>query len=108
MHPAFDALTVESQQLIERRNFLKLIGMTGLGSALPFDLEAEGVFSQNAPNHRSAGGVPGRIPNEYSLYLSGEKEALEAVPAVSNVVGGSVDIKLGSKTATLRLGESFD
>lgn len=97
--------------MLERRDFLKLIGLTSAGSALPF-----GVLVYTAPvlataqknaDHSPRGYAPGRIPNEFSLYLPGEEEALKTVPTVSNLSSGSVAAKLGTEAMILRQGGSL-
>jgi hypothetical protein len=50
---------------------------------------------------------PGRIPNEYSLYLPGEKEALRDAPQVTRIAQNLVDAQQGSTTKTLRVGDSM-
>jgi hypothetical protein len=54
------------------------------------------------------GYAPGRIPNEFSLYLPGEEEALKSVPSVSHLNSGSLTAKLGAHAATLHPGSSLD
>jgi hypothetical protein len=103
---------VESQQLLERRDFLKLIGLTSAGSALPSGLLVCGEPALEAAaedmHHSPRGYAPGRILNEFSLYLPGEEESLKSVPSVSNFNAGSVTVKTGAQTAVLRQGESQD
>jgi hypothetical protein len=103
--------TVESLQLLERRDFLKLIGIAGAGSALPTGFPFCGtpaLVAQKNANHSPRGYAPGRIPNEFSLYLPGEEESLKIVPSVSNFNSGSVTAKMGAQSAVLRLGESLE
>ena len=52
--------------------------------------------------------TPGRIPNEYSLYLPGERDALAKSPAVIAFDGDKVKASLGSETKSLAVGESLD
>lgn len=49
---------------------------------------------------------PARIPNEYSLFLPGEREALARVPKIQSVTGRSV--RLLGATKTLRSGEEAE
>jgi len=51
---------------------------------------------------------PGRIPNEYSLYLPGEREALQNSPSVVAIEDRVVAARLGSETKKLKAGESLD
>lgn len=50
---------------------------------------------------------PGRIVNEYSHFLPGEKEALAASPAVSHLTRSSAQVVLGGETRTLAHGQSL-
>ena len=91
--------------MLERRDFLKLLAMTGVSSALH---PAFGVNSKETSALRNGGYAPGRIPNEFSLYLAGEEEALRAVPSVSGMSFNGVAVKAGSKSETLHPGEAID
>ncbi len=51
---------------------------------------------------------PGRIPNEYSLLLPGELEALRLTPTVSHFEPRSVRATLGRQTLTMSPGDSID
>jgi hypothetical protein len=96
--------------LLERRDVLKLFGLIGAGSFLPpgvYAAPAQAAARNNA-EHFSHGYLPGRIPNEYSLYLPGEEEALETAPSISSFGSGSLTAKLGTHSANLRVGESHD
>jgi hypothetical protein len=90
---------------VERRDFLKLLAIAGAGSALDPGL-AFGLDKNASPKRGSY--VPGRIQNEYSLLLPGEKEALEKAPSVSAISDGGLLAKLGSRSMHLRVGDSFD
>ncbi len=50
---------------------------------------------------------PGRIPNEYTLYLPGEREALKKSPSVLAIQGSSVTARHGTESKTLKVGESI-
>ena len=95
----------ETMQLLERRDFLKLLAMAGVGSAfdptLSFGLDAK---SSRTPGSYSAG----RIPNEYSLFLPGEKEALREAPSVSAIAEGGLMAKLGSHSSRMRAGDLLE
>lgn len=95
--------------MLERRDVLKLFGWIGAGSVLPSGF---GVAPASSATHGngdlSRGYVPGRIPNEYSLYLPGEEASLKTVPTVSNFNAGSVTTKVGATSAVLRPGDSHD
>jgi hypothetical protein len=64
---------------------------------------AKGQLSHAASE---AGYTPGRIPNEYSLFLPGEREALQSPPLVASIHAQSVT--LHSTQKLLRVGESSD
>ena len=96
--------------MFERRDVLKLFGLIGAGSFVPPGLSALHA-SETAPenaDHPAREYAPGRIPNEFSLYLPGEEDALKAVPTVKNFNAGSVTAKIGPKAAALRPGESSE
>lgn len=96
--------------MFERRDFLKLIGLTGAHCALPTGVLVYGetalAAAQKSADSSPQGYAPGRIPNEFSLYLPGEEELLKTVPSVSNFSVGSVTARMGAQTAVLRQGES--
>jgi len=50
---------------------------------------------------------PGRIQNEYSLFLPGEREALKNSPRVSQIQACSVKARLGSEEKSLKLGDAI-
>ena len=88
----------------ERRTFIKLLAAAGLSST--FD-----TASLNAElRHLLQNGnyTPGRIVNEYSHFLPGEKEALARVPAVTEISGVSLNARTGEHSATLSPGETID
>ncbi len=62
--------------------------------------------AQESPGRRSKAYAPGRIPNEYSLLLPGEREALETVPQVTRIAQGSAI--LHGETRSLRPGDVVD
>ncbi|MBE7182211.1 MAG: hypothetical protein INR71_13585, partial [Terriglobus roseus] len=82
---------------LDRREFLLLLSATGAASALT----AHALPSSGA----AVGAEPGRIPNEYSLLLPGEKEALAKPPTVSGFSGGVVSAVHSGTTQQLRPGE---
>ncbi len=55
---------------MKRRSFLQLLGAIYSATTLPGESAAQPDYA------------PGRIPNEYSLFLPGEREALEQAPRV--------------------------
>ncbi len=51
---------------------------------------------------------PGRITNEYTQFLPGEKEALQNVPKVLAIEGATVSAQHGGQTKALKVGESVN
>lgn len=51
--------------------------------------------------------TPGRIPNEYSLYLPGERESLAESPRVPNIADGAVTASLGHETKHLKVADEI-
>jgi len=50
---------------------------------------------------------PGRIPNEYDLFLPGERGALKDSPRVASFDGSTVAARWGGEARTLKAGESI-
>ena len=90
---------------LERRDFLKFLA--GIGAVSVIEPEAAFGFAGKAPL-RPGSYSPGRIPNEYSLFLPGEKEALSIAPSITSMQNGAVSAKLGQHSATLRFGEMLE
>jgi hypothetical protein len=95
----------DSMTFVERRDFLKLLAAVGVGSALDppltFGLEPKSTI-------KSGSYAPGRIPNEYSLFLPGEKEALDKAPSISTISRAGLMAKLGTRSLQMRVGDSLD
>ena len=91
--------------MLERRQFLKLLAITGAGCAVDpaFAFSTRGDQLPAQPGY-----TPGRIPNEYSLFLLGEQASLKTAPSVSNIKGGVLTVTHGGQSATLRPGEALD
>jgi hypothetical protein len=51
--------------------------------------------------------LPGRIENDYSLFLPGEREALQQYPSLIEIESGAVRARVDEKEKTLRVGESI-
>jgi hypothetical protein len=96
--------------VLERRDVLKLFGLIGAGSVLPSGFCATPALAaaQKNADNSPRGYAPGRIPNEFSLYLPGEEESLKSVPTVSNFNSGSLTAKIGTQSTILHAGESHD
>ena len=85
---------------MRRRSFLKQVTtIPTLGAVIPYvaknDPSSEGAQSR-------ARYTPGRIPNEYSEFLPGEREALRDSPRVRSFDEGTVTARLGDETKTLK------
>jgi hypothetical protein len=91
--------------MLERCDFLKLLAITGAGSALnpalAYALESKLLLPRGEY-------APGRIPNDFSLFLPGEKEELNAAPSVIGIVDGGLTAKLGTRSAHLRPGDLLE
>jgi len=86
---------------IERRDFLKLLALAGAEFSFH---PAYGLMPQSHDESAS----PGRIPNEYSLLMPGEKEALLTTPAISEIKNLILTATVGKNQAALRPGEALD
>lgn len=97
-------------QGLERRSFLKLLALAGLTTT--FDSAMLYPEERHAPLSKGTY-APGRILNDYSLFLPGEKAALASVPVVTEISGGAIkarpaDNRADSHETTLHPGESID
>lgn len=87
-----------------RRRFIQ--GLYAAG-ALEFSrLEPVARALAGAPGGAAKNYAPGRIQNEYSLFLPGEREALASPPLVVDFSDAGVVLKAGG--AALRVGEQVD
>jgi hypothetical protein len=91
--------------VLERRQFLQLLALAGAGSAVDpsFPFAWSGQVSHAAGTHS-----PGRIPNEYSLFLPGEAESLKTAPSIGKIQSGMLTATVGTRSASLRPGEIFE
>jgi hypothetical protein len=93
---------------MKRRSFLKRAAvLPALGSAA-----VKGQHGSTRPaaaprQLREGAYPPGRIPNEYSLYLPGEREALKDSPRATRIEREVVAAQQGTVSKTLRVGESI-
>jgi hypothetical protein len=91
--------------MLERRDFLRLLASAGAASAF----EPGFAFGLGGKPPLTPGRyTPGRIPNEFSLLLPGEREALKNVPTVSMIANGDVTAKAGNHTGRLKPGDLLD
>lgn len=91
---------------MKRRSFLKSAAaapVLGVATALVSTARSQGTRELPKGKYH-----PGRIPNEYSLFLPGERGALRMTPSVSSVAPGEVSAQLGATSRTLKVGESIE
>lgn len=93
---------------MKRRAFLKRVStLPAVGALCALDqVESQGSTNDAAPPQGAY--QPGRIPNEYSLYLPGEREALADSPRLTALTDGGVTAEHGGKSAKLKTGDSID
>ncbi len=90
---------------MNRRTFLKqaaaipLLSEAASAVVTPSELQ-----SSSTPNGRYA---PGQIPNEYDLFLDGEREALRESPRVLQITNGVVRARWQDEEADCRIGEAI-
>ncbi len=86
----------------DRRTFLKLLSAAGLATSFaPVQAALTGKLPPRGTYR------PGRIPNEYALFLPGEREALAAPPAISELRGQSLFAKHGAESRHLEAGQNI-
>ncbi len=91
--------------MMKRRTFLKHAAtIPALGATLGGVSDAKPRVEEKLPRGRYK---PGRIENEYSLFLPGEREALATSPRVTAFGNATVTARLGPETKTLRTGDSL-
>ena len=92
--------------MLERRQFLKLLAVASAGTSVdpgfPFCVTSTEAFAQSQSH------APGRIPNEYSLFLPGEEESLKSAPLISIIQSGRVTAAAKGQTHILHAGEILD
>ena len=88
---------------MDRRLFLQLLGAAGFAFHLP---QSAGASRETGSSPLPAGSYqPGRIQNEYSLFLPGEREALAGVPQVRNLGDGTLQASLNQDWHELTTGQ---
>jgi hypothetical protein len=103
------AVSMHNLGAMRRRSFLKrAAALPALGSAV---VGSKPAPTQPRPEGKSAlkpgRYAPGRIPNEYSLFLPGEREALAHSPRVASIEREAVTARDGTMSKALRLGDSI-
>jgi hypothetical protein len=93
---------------MKRRSFLKRAAvLPALGSTVVRSAGNPASPAAKANALEKGRYSPGRIPNEYSRYLPGEKDALKESPRVTRIEQGTVDTRLGGAAKTLGVGDSI-
>jgi hypothetical protein len=87
---------------LDRRDFLKLLSAAGAASTLG---SAEDIF---AVSRLSGDYRPGRIVNEYSAFLPGERAALAEPPKVSAIDEKGAAASHGGSSRPIAHGENID
>lgn len=77
-----------------RRTFLQGLAAAG---ALEFTRLTPVAHALALGHAERSGYTPGRITNDYSLFLPGEREALASPPLVSTIEGGSVTLQASQR-----------
>lgn len=91
---------------MKRRSFLKrAVAVPAIGAAASVSGQAlpQASGSNNAVSLKQGSYSPGRIPNEYSLYLPGEREALAHSPRVVSISGDTVNAILSGQAESMAL-----
>jgi hypothetical protein len=87
---------------MKRRSFLQSV------SALYANAKIAGLEAQDETPLPKAGYSPGRIPNEYSLLLPGERQALATEPFIDHIAADSVGVRVAKEQKSIRTGELID
>ncbi len=86
---------------LNRRTFLRHSSAAGFAVAA----SASAAETPTLPKGKYK---PGRIPNEYSLFLPREREALAKPPSVASIDESGVSATLGSQSKQLKRGDAID
>lgn len=89
-----------SELVLDRRDFLKILSATGAASTFPLISFSDALAPGSAQ--------PGRIPNEFSLFLPGEAEALRQAPQLEAIERGAVTLAHSGREQRLAVGEHTD
>lgn len=87
---------------VNRRNFLKAAAAASAATAA-----AEAKKQQSAKPATGEHYAPGRIENDYSRFLPGERAALAEKLSCGNFGNGTVYVKAGTQERTLRPGDTI-
>jgi hypothetical protein len=88
---------------VKRRSFLQ--GLSAIPAGTPFIRAGK---SQSRPSVAQGGYSPARIPNEYCLFLPGEREALLREPSISHLEDGPVNARVGGTRQSLTPGNAIE
>lgn len=90
---------------MKRRDFLQhAAGVPTLAALAPGALKGAAQQAASVPAEHY---TPGRIDNEYTLFLPGEREALQTSPRVLSISGGTVVAKLELEEKNLVTGQTL-
>jgi hypothetical protein len=94
---------------MKRRTFLKGISISSLSARIRDSIAAGNKAEVASASTAVERGQyhPGRIPNEYSLFLPGERKILKNSPRVSQILPGSVRASLRGEEKTVTIGDSI-
>ena len=87
---------------MKRRLFLQSVG------ALYANARVAGLERGDKTPLPNAGYSPGRIPNEYSLLLPGERQALATEPSIDHIEANAVAARVGKQQQSIKPGELID
>ena len=88
------------ENLLSRRNFMELLVALGLSPVVAISGESAVL----APGRYR----PGRVDNEYALFLPGEQAALKTPPAVTSVTTDTVTASLMGLSRQMRTGDHLE
>jgi hypothetical protein len=87
---------------MKRRSFLQSISALYASGRIP------GRESRDKTPLPKTGYSPGRIPNEYSLLLPGERQALATEPSIDTIAADVVAVRVGKEQKSIRTGDLID
>ncbi len=90
---------------LDRRQFLHLLAAAGITSQLPSS--AEGSTTQQSVKLPTGAYKPGRIENDYSSFLPGEREALAQVPQMRKPSFNGIEAMVDGDWRELAINQSL-
>lgn len=90
---------------LERRSFLKLLTALGAGTITQSSYAIEALSTPALPHGQYH---PGRVENEYTLFLPGEKESIRSAPKILLIANGVVTATSSSHSAELHPNDYLD